>query len=252
MEIAYMREARPEVTCIQVPEDPAEIVATMRALTLFDQLEVTDEDRKRADMMRAERDREGLGAQVSHADFLHALDLKVDLFRAKPEDLGRITQLINKTNQFNLTTIRRTLDEVRALANSDDWRLYGLRVTDKFGEYGLTGVIVIRISDDRRRWTIDSLMLSCRVLGRDVETALIGALAHDGRAQGAVEFAGAYIPTAKNALCKSFLADQGFTRVGEEGWRLALSDAPAIPGHIQRVPTIDATPPEPPLSVAAE
>jgi FkbH-like protein len=252
MEIAYMREARPEVTCIQVPEDPAEIVATMRALTLFDQLEVTDEDRKRADMMRAERDREVLGAQISHGDFLHALDLKVDLFRAKPEDLGRITQLINKTNQFNLTTIRRSLDEVRALAGSDDWRLYGLRVTDKFGEYGLTGVIVIRIADDRRCWTIDSLMLSCRVLGRGVEAALIGGLADDARAQGAVEFVGSYIPTAKNALCKSFLADQGFAPINDQQWRLALSDAPVVPAHIQRVPVAGAAPFETPLSAAAE
>jgi FkbH-like protein len=120
MEIAYMRDARPEVTSILVPSEPAEIVAAMQALTLFDQLEVTDEDRKRADMMRAERDRDVLSAQIDHTDFLQALDLKVDLFRAKTEDLGRITQLINKTNQFNLTTIRRTLDEVRELANSDD------------------------------------------------------------------------------------------------------------------------------------
>jgi len=247
MEIGYMREARPEVTSILVPSEPAEIVAEMQALTLFDQLEVTDEDRKRADMMRAERDREVLGAQINHSDFLRALDLKVDLFRAKTEDLGRITQLINKTNQYNLTTIRRTLDEVRALANSDDWRLYGMRVTDKFGEYGLTGVIIIKISDDRRRWTLDSLMMSCRVLGRGVEAALIGGLADDARAEGAVEFIGSYIPTAKNAICKSFLPDQGFTQTGEQEWHLALADAPAIPAHIARV-----GPPEPLLQAAAE
>src|SRR5262249_43904152 len=153
----YMRDARPEVTSILLPAEPADIVSAMQALTLFDQLEVTDEDRKRADMMRAERDREELGGQINHADFLKALDLKVDLFRARTEDLGRITQLINKTNQFNLTTIRRTLDEVRALASSEDWRVYGLRVADKFGEYGLTGVIIAEVSPDRRRWTLDSL-----------------------------------------------------------------------------------------------
>jgi FkbH-like protein len=247
MEIGYMREARPEVTSILVPSEPAEIVAAMQALTLFDQLEVTDEDRKRADMMRAERDREVLGAQINHTDFLQALDLRVDLFRAKTEDLGRITQLINKTNQYNLTTIRRTLDEVRALAASDDWRLYAFRVTDKFGEYGLVGVIIIKISDDRQRWTIDSLMMSCRVLGRGVEAALIGGLADDARAEGAVEFVGSYIPTAKNAICKSFLPDQGFTPTGEQEWQLALSDAPAVPVHITRVGT-----PEPLLQAAAE
>src|SRR5882724_2447910 len=188
MEIAYMRDARPEVTSILLPTEPAEIVSILQALTVFDQLEVTHEDRKRADMMRAERDREVLGAQINHTDFLQALDLRIDLFPAQNEDLGRITQLINKTNQFNLTTIRRTLDEVRELASSVDFRLYGLRVTDKFGEYGLTGVIIARISADRRQWTLDTLLLSCRVLGRGVETALVGALADDARADGAVEF----------------------------------------------------------------
>jgi len=235
MEVAYMRDARPEVTTILVPSEPAEMVAAMQALTLFDQLEVTDEDRKRADMMRAERDRDVLSAQINHTDFLQALDLKVDLFRAKTEDLGRITQLINKTNQFNLTTIRRTLDEVRELANSDDWRLYGLRVTDKFGEYGLTGVIIAKISLDRRLWTIDSLLMSCRVLGRGVETALIGAMADDARAEGAVAFAASFIPTAKNALSASFLPDQGFSPVGGQDWHLDLAEAPGIPPHITRV-----------------
>jgi len=234
MEVAYMRDALPEVTSILLPSEPADIVSTLQALTLFDQLEVTDEDRKRADMMRAERDREVLGAQINHTDFLQALDLRIDLFNARTEDLGRITQLINKTNQFNLTTIRRTLDEVRELAGSSDFRLYGLRVTDKFGEYGLTGVIIARISTDRRRWTLDTLLLSCRVLGRGVETALIGALADDARAVGAVEFAASFIPTAKNALSASFLPDQGFSRVGEQEWHLDLSEAPAIPPHIER------------------
>jgi FkbH-like protein len=235
MEIAYMRDARPEVTSILLPAELAEIVSVLQGLTLFDQLEVTDEDRKRADMMQAERDREVLGAQISHADFLQALDLRIDLFPAQPEDLGRITQLINKTNQFNLTTIRRTLDEVRELANSPDFRLYGLRVADKFGEYGLTGVIIARISDDRRRWALDTLLLSCRVLGRGVETALVGALADDARVAGAVEFAASFIPTAKNALCASFLPDQGFSAVGGQEWYLNLSQAPSIPPHIERV-----------------
>jgi FkbH-like protein len=235
MEVAYMRDARPEVTSILLPDDPAEIVSTLQALTLFDQLKVTDEDRKRADMMRAERDREELGAQISHADFLQALNLRIDLFEAKTEDLGRITQLINKTNQFNLTTIRRTLDEVRELASSSDFRVYGLRVTDKFGEYGLTGVIVVWISPDQRRWTLDTLLLSCRVLGRGVETALIGALVDDARREGAVEFAASFIPTAKNALSASFLPNQRFTRVSDQEWHLALSDAPAVPHHIERI-----------------
>ena len=237
MEIAYMRDARPEVTSILLPEDPSEIVTAMHALTLFDQLEVTDEDRKRADMMRAERERDVLSVQISHGDFLRALDLRVALFRAQTEDLGRIAQLVNKTNQFNLTTIRRTLDEVRALSNSDDFRVYGLRVTDKFGEYGFTGVIIVEISPDRRRWTLDTLLMSCRVLGRGVEAALVGALAADARAAAASEFLGSFIPTSKNSLAASFLSDQGFTQDENGQWRLSLADAPQIPPHIIRLET---------------
>jgi FkbH-like protein len=199
-------------------------------------------------MMRAEHDREELGVQISHADFLKALDLEVDLFRAKTEDLGRITQLINKTNQFNLTTIRRTLDEVRALSNSDDWRVYGLRVTDRFGEYGLTGVIIVEVSPDRRRWTLDSLLMSCRVLGRGVEAALIGGLAADARTEGVTEFHGLFIPTAKNALSASFLPDQGFRLVGDRDWHLDLGDAPSVPAHIRRI----GAPAEPSLAEVAE
>lgn len=254
MEIAYMRDARPEVTSILLPEEPAEIVSAMQALTLFDQLDITDEDRKRADMMRAERDRDELGAQISHTDFLQALGLRIDLFRAQTEDLGRITQLINKTNQFNLTTIRRTLDEVRALAGSDDFRVYGLRVADKFGEYGLTGVIVAQLSPDRRQWALDTLLLSCRVLGRGVETALIGALADDARTQGAEEFVGAFIPTTKNGLAASFLPDRGFSPIGDHKWRLALSEASAIPPYIERVSpeqAIAAPAPSPSQTLAA-
>lgn len=256
MEVAYMRDARPEVTSVLVPSEPADIVAAMQALTLFDQLDVTDEDRKRADMMRAERDRESFSAQINHDDFLRALDLKVDLFRAKTEDLGRVTQLINKTNQYNLTTIRRTLDEVRALAASDDWRVYAFRVNDKFGEYGLVGVIIAEVSSDRRRWTLDSVMMSCRVLGRGVEATLIGGLANDARAEGVVEFVGSYIPTAKNAICASFLPDQGFTQIGEREWRLDLCDAPAIPDHVTRLgavpPAVDHEALQPQLADVAE
>jgi predicted enzyme involved in methoxymalonyl-ACP biosynthesis len=96
-------------------------------------------------------------------------------------------------------------------------------------------VIVAQVSPDRRRWTLDSVLMSCRVLGRGVETTLIGALAEDARAEGAVEFVASYIPTAKNAICAKFLPDQGFTQVDERTWRLDLADAPAIPAHITRL-----------------
>lgn len=237
MEIDYMRQAQPDVTSILLPEDPAHFVSMLEGLDLFDRLDITGEDLARVDMMRAEIDREELSAKMTKEDFLGALDLKVEFSQAKPDDFGRVTQLINKTNQFNLTTIRRTLEEVRGLARSQNHRVYSSRVWDKFGDYGLTGVAIIDISPDRRTWTIDSLLLSCRVLGRGVEAALLAVLASDGRSEGATELLGSYVPTKKNELCATFLPDHGFRQDGEQ-WRLPLADAPIFPAFIKRV---DAT-----------
>lgn len=236
MEIDYMRGARPEVASVLLPEDPADIISAMRGLTLFDRLEITQEDRGRADMMRAEHDRKALSGQMDHADFLKALQLRLDLFEAGVEDLGRITQLINKTNQFNLTTVRRTLDEVRQLAASTGHRVFGLRVADRFGDYGLTGAVIADISPDGRTWTIDTLLLSCRVLGRGVEAGLVAALAQDARTLGATAFAASFIPTKKNALAASFLSDHGFRETGDGRWLLRLTDAPPLPAHVVREP----------------
>jgi FkbH-like protein len=236
MEIEYMRSARPEVTAILLPPEPADIVTTLQKLAVFDRIDISDEDRKRADMMREEQGREAFASQVSHEEFLQALALRLDLFIAQPEDLGRITQLVNKTNQFNLTTRRRTLDEMRALVRSPDHRIYGLRVSDKFGEYGLTGAVIIEIpAGDRRVWDIDTLLLSCRVLGRGVETGLVAALAADARAAGAAEFTATFLPTKKNALAATFLPDHGFTSTGDTRWRLPLADVAEVPAHIERV-----------------
>jgi FkbH-like protein len=234
MEISYMQQAQPEVTSILLPEDPSDIVSTLQSVTLFDRLEITEEDLARVDMMRAEMDREQLSVKMSKQEFLETLGLKFELFQARSDDLGRVTQLINKTNQFNLTTIRKTLDEVRVLANSSNHRVYALRVSDRFGDYGLTGVLLVDISADHRVWTISNLLLSCRVLGRGVEAGLLAALASDAATEGAVEFVASFIPTKKNALASTFLPDYGFKPDGDR-WRLALKDAPGLPSFVERI-----------------
>ena len=234
MEISYMQQAQPEVTSLLLPEDPAEIANLLQGLTVFDRLDITGEDLARVDMMRAEIDREELGAQMTKDEFLQALELKVDISPIRSDDFSRVTQLINKTNQFNLTTIRRTLEEVRTLAQSPQYRIYALRVWDKFGDYGLTGVVIVDTSPDAKIWTINSLLLSCRVLGRGVEAALLAALASDARVEGATEFVASFIPTKKNALAASFLPDHGFKLDGDQ-WRLPLSLAPSFPSFMTRI-----------------
>jgi FkbH-like protein len=232
MEIDYMRAARPEVSCVTVPEDPADLLDTMRNLTLFDRLEVTQEDRKRADLMRAEQQRTTLGSSLSPEEFRKSLGLRIDFFLAQPEDLERITQLINKTNQFNLTTIRRTVDQVRALANSPQHRVFGIRVSDKFGDYGLTGVVIAEIQQNSREMIIDTFLLSCRVLGRGVETAILAPLADEARLQAAEYLVASFIPTAKNAPASTFLPDHGFQPLGQQTWRIVVSEVPRVDSAI--------------------
>jgi FkbH-like protein len=228
MEIEQMRSAQPEVQSVLLPEDPADILSHIRSNTFFDQFEVTQEDRQRTDMMRAEKEREVLSTSLTKEDFRRSLALRLTFFRTQSEDLDRITQLINKTNQFNLTTIRRSLDEVSRLANSPNHRIFGLRVSDKFGEYGLTGVVIVEVSDDQVTWVIDTLLLSCRVLGRGVETSLLTALARDAKTEGVSHLKASFIPTQKNAPALSFLPDHGFERDESGNWQIAVLHIPEI------------------------
>ena len=158
---------------------------------------------------------------LSPEDFQKGLDLRIDLSCAAAQDLGRVTQLINKTNQFNLTTLRRSLEEVRALHASPRHRIFALRVRDRFGDYGLTGVVIVE-RDGEARWVIDTLLLSCRVLGRGVETALLAALAKEARAEGVREITASFLPTAKNVPAQNFLADHGFTFIAGNSWRIPV------------------------------
>jgi len=242
MEIDQMRVARPEVHSVLLPEEPADIAGTLRSLAHFDRLDITEEDRQRADMMRAEQHRASFAGQLDKAEFQRSLGLRVHLFAAQGQDLGRIAQLINKTNQFNLSTLRRTVDEVRTLAASSKHRVYGLHVADKFGEYGLTGVVVVERVPEKRRWLIDTLLLSCRVLGRGVETVLLAALAQEATEDGAEEFFAAFIPTAKNAPAAAFLPDHGFQVAEEHWWRIEIPRVPETPSHVtlQRTSTLGA------------
>jgi FkbH-like protein len=169
-----------------------------------------------------------LGNNLSKEEFQKSLGLGIDFFPARAEDLDRITQLINKTNQFNLSTIRRSLDEVRELARSPRHRIFGLRVSDKFGDYGLTGVVIVEIPPDSPELIIDTFLLSCRVLGRGVETALLSVLSGEARKVGATELVAHFIPTAKNAPAAAFLPDHHFLSEDQKLWRIGVSQIPAL------------------------
>lgn len=199
----------PEVLCLRVPEEITALPDMFRvASRAFDRLIVSVEDTQRVQMVRSEIERKELHQKLTEADFLRTLDLRVTLCPVARGDLSRVTQLINKTNQFNLTTRRYSLEEVTAMATDPMVALYTASVTDRFGDYGLVGVGIVRFAANRA-W-FDTLLMSCRVLGRGVESAILQYGVRQAAERGHAHVDADYIPTAKNAMVGDLLPRYGF------------------------------------------
>ena len=214
MERARVRQQLPEVLTIDLPIDPAYFVRTLADLDVFESLGFTDEDRRRSEMyaqaqVRRDYEQAAPNDLTSH---LESLGITVTIAKAEPCSIPRIAQLVNKTNQFNLTTRRYTEAQVRAMAEAaDHWRVWSVSVTDRFGDFGLTGVAIVQTGSTV--WNIDSFLLSCRILGRGVENALLTYVAAQASAARAGILQGRFVPTPKNAPAKNFFLEQGFRRV---------------------------------------
>ena len=231
-EIASVRSRLPMVTALQVPEEPAELPSLLARSGLFRSRSVSAEDRQRTEMMLAERARTSERSEMSQEEFLASLGLWVEVFDVGTEQLGRTAQLINKTNQFNLTTRRRTESEVAMLLDSDDHRVVAMRVGDRFGDYGITGVAVVERGEDTS--SIDTFLMSCRVLGRGVETAFLHKLVDGERDQGAALVTGQYLATQKNAQVADFYERNGFSPTAEAGeFEVSATEGPTPPPHLE-------------------
>ena len=174
VECAEVQAGCPEVTTLRVPENPADIPHFLRHVWAFDRLKVTEEDRRRTAMYREQRQREELRQSAATLEeFLAGLELEVDVRPVAAEHLPRVAQLIQRTNQLNLTLVRRDEAQVRGVLAG---AMEGLEVEvrDRFGDYGLVGAVLFEAAPDAL--VVDTLVLSCRVLGRGVERRLLARL----------------------------------------------------------------------------
>jgi FkbH-like protein len=232
-ECAEVRSVLPEVTVVELPRDPVRYVEVLRAVPQLDRMTLTDEDRMRAAAYAAEKARTAARAAAEgDPDALRAhlrsLALCVAVRRIGDDDVARAAQLTQKTNQFNLTTVRRTEADIEAMRRDPAWRLYALDVTDRFGDYGTTGLLFARRVDGTT-WDLDTVLLSCRVLGRGVESALLRVVTADLIARGAQRLTGRMIPTKKNAPARDFLPRHGFVPATGDGPGEAFAKEP-LPG----------------------
>ncbi len=229
-ELAEVRFQCPEIVRLQVPEELAELPQLLRHHRIFDQLAVTSEDRQRTTMIQANRERSALEQRQTREAFLASLQLQVRIQRAAPAHLNRVAQLINKTNQFNLTTRRRTLDEVHAVAESPDYAIYTMEASDRFGSYGLIAVAIVQLDGTQAR--LDTFLMSCRVLGRSLETAFLARIGQELIATGAVELCAEFIPTPSNAPVADLLPRHGFSE-RDGAWHIGLAALPPLPEHVR-------------------
>jgi len=224
VEQAEVRLNAPEVMVAGVPNDPLRFADVLDALPWFDQVTLSDEDRRRTELYREQRERSVQEESFANIDdFLASLEMTAEVGAVSDATLARVAQLIGKTNQFNLTTRRHSTADVAAMAASPDAVVAWLRVADKFGDQGLVAVGILR--REGTRGVIDTMLMSCRVMNRRVEHALFAYLAEHARRLGCDQLIGEYLPTAKNGMVKDLLPGLGFTpEDGSSRFRLDLRD----------------------------
>ncbi|QDL94557.1 HAD-IIIC family phosphatase (plasmid) [Paroceanicella profunda] len=227
-ERAQVRAECPQVMVPELPEDPALYAPTLMATGYFDTTAFGAEDAGRAALYAGRAERLRLEATTSDMGaYLRSLDMVCTLRPFDAERRARIAQLINKSNQFNLTTRRRSEAEVAALTAAPGWFTLQARLADRFGDNGMIGVVIAEARGPD--WVIDTWLMSCRVLKRRVEEAVLAVLAGAARAAGAERLTGRYIPTPKNALVRGHYPALGFTSggpgatEGETLWHLDLA-----------------------------
>lgn len=215
MECAEVQENASDVLTLRLPEDEEAIDRFTRHIWGLDKWQITDEDRKRSSMYVAEQQRQqGEEQATSLEEFLRGLGLKIVMAPIADHQISRVSQLTQRTNQFNISTIRRDESEIRGLVADDRYYCRIITVEDRFGEYGLVGVIICRKEEEKKTLFVDSLLLSCRVLGRGVEEALLSGIHRFAVANGLTDVEALFIPTKKNAPALNFL--QTWPENGEE------------------------------------
>jgi len=216
VERALVRRVLPDVAVPELPDDPALYARTLAAAGYFEAVAFSDEDRKRAEMYRSNARRVALQKQAADIDaYLASLDMEIVFLPFDRIGRARITQLINKSNQFNLTT--RRYSDLEVAAAEEDPLVFTLqvRLTDTFGDNGMICVIICRPGEPRA-WAIDTWLMSCRVLGRKVEQMVLQEIIQWARHAGIHTLVGTYRPTAKNALVRDHYQNLGFAKLEEQ------------------------------------
>jgi FkbH-like protein len=239
VERELIKQQLPEIHTVELPNNPHLYSRILKELPDFERLSFSGEDMKRGEMYRAQVQRKTLEkSSTSLEDFYTSLEMEAIIKKDDNFSIPRLAQMTQKTNQFNLTTIRYSESDITNFVASNGYCVYSLELLDKFGDNGIVGEIIIKEYDDV--WEIDSFLLSCRVMGRTVETAFLSYIIAEGRKANVKNIVGKYIPTKKNPPVKDLYNDHGFELVKEDAgttiWKLEIEESSIkCPGWIKSI-----------------
>lgn len=246
VECGQMREMLPQVTTLQFPA-ASEVTGFLKHLWSFDKLAITEEDAKRTQMYRENSARQKLETSATDiGEFLSSLELVIDVGKPSDEEWARVAQLTQRTNQFNFTTIRRNEQDVKVLNETDNASVLRVKVSDRFGDYGLVGVMIA--IKESQVLAVDTFLLSCRVLGRGVEHTMLRKLAEIAIETGCNTVKLPYNLTPKNEPARAF-ADSVMADFKAENSTGAIYTVPA--DTLQKTSYVPGSDPEAVLAAKA-
>jgi FkbH-like protein len=251
-ECAEVEDGLPEVLALALPENADEIPAFLNHVWAFDRPVVTEEDRNRnAYYSQSQEFGRELRRAASFADFMRSLDLHIRMEPLAPERLARVAQLTQRTNQFNFTTVRRTESEIQTLVREQGYECVTVEVSDRFGDYGIVGVVIYRELD--ASIDVDTFLLSCRALGRGVEHRMLAHLGQEA-ARRRLSFVRLNIAkTRKNLPAQQFMEEVGCDLVEYSGDSGTCEFPPTVLAGLEWRPgaLLPATPPRPRKQIPA-
>jgi FkbH-like protein len=219
----FVKSKLPEIEVPDLPEDPTYYVDFLKDLDYFNFHKLTNDDLKRNKNYAANRERKKVEESFTDTtSFLRSLDMQLKIKEMDDFSFPRIVQLIQKTNQFNLTTRRYTDSEIRKFSIDTNYRILEVSVKDKFGDYGIIAAVILK--NVTSKIYIDTFLMSCRVLGRSIETAILSNITKLAEQQKIYVIEGEIIPSARNEPALDLYKKNGFTEKGNDHWELNLKE----------------------------
>ena len=230
----FMKSSLPDVLTVDLPNDPSQYAIILKNMKEFNVLKITDEDAKRGQMYVQQKNRQEFERSVTNLDeFLKQLRLKVTIKEADKFSIPRISQLTLKTNQFNLTTKRYQEEDIKNFVEDKNIEIGYAQVEDKFGDNGITSVFILN-KKNPKEWYLDTFLLSCRVMGRDIEKSIMSYIISRAKKDDVTIIKANYLPTKKNKPIEDFLPDCGFQK-NEDGWIINVNNKFKSPDFIEVV-----------------